>query len=94
MAAYIIADVEVSDERQYEQYRKWASMALATHGVRILARGGQTITLEGRPPNRVVLLEFPDLTSAQSFYDSSEYQRARGERVNAAVMNMFVVAGV
>jgi uncharacterized protein (DUF1330 family) len=94
MASYIIADVEVTNPTQYEEYRKWSSAALTAHGVRILVRGGHTTLLEGRAPGRIVVLEFRDAAHARKFYESSEYVRARAARDGAAIMNMIIVDGV
>jgi uncharacterized protein (DUF1330 family) len=93
MAAYIIADVEITNPAQYEEYRKWSSAAIAAHGVKTLVRGGTIRLLEGRAPGRVVVLEFTDRIKAQAFYDSAEYAKARAARVGAANMNMFIVDG-
>jgi uncharacterized protein (DUF1330 family) len=94
MTAYIIADVDVTNPKQYEEYKKLSSKAIETHGVKVLARGGVTELLEGKKPGRTVLLQFEDLTAAKRFYDSQEYQRAKSAREGAAVMNMFIVDGV
>jgi uncharacterized protein (DUF1330 family) len=91
--AYIIADVQITDPAQYEEYRKWSSAAMAAHGVRPIVRGGKTIRLEGRDPGRTVILEFDSLAKAQAFYDSAEYLKARQAREGAAIMNMFIVEG-
>ncbi|MGA2548829.1 MAG: DUF1330 domain-containing protein [Burkholderiaceae bacterium] len=94
MAAYIIAQVEVTDPSQYEEYRKWSTAAMKAHGVEILARGGRTERLEGRDPGRVVVLGFPSFDAARAFYDSPEYERARRVREGAAIMNMLIVEGL
>ncbi len=94
MAAYILADVNVTDPEQYAEYRKLSSAAFDAHGVKPLARGGRTVTLEGRDPGRIVVLEFPSVEAAQAFYDSPEYTKAREARKDAAVMNMIIVEGV
>lgn len=94
LTAYIIADVEITDPTQYDEYRKWSNAALSAHGVEILARGGKTERLEGRDPGRIVLLAFATFEAARAFYDSSEYGRARAAREGAAIMNMLIVEGV
>jgi uncharacterized protein (DUF1330 family) len=93
MPAFIIADVEVTNPVQYEEYRKFSSAAMQAHGVEVVVRGGRTVPLEGRPPHRIVVLEFKSMEAAQAFYDSPEYGRARAARAGAAVMNMFIVEG-
>jgi uncharacterized protein (DUF1330 family) len=95
MAAYLIAQVDVTDPQQYEQYKALSSQAIATHGAEILARGGEVQVLEGDfRPGRVVVLKFPDLAAARTFYDSAEYQLARQARAGAAVMRMIAVQGI
>lgn len=95
MAAYIIAQVDVTDPQQYERYKVLSSRAIAAHGAQILVRGGEAQILEGEvQPGRVVVLEFPDLAAARAFYDSAEYRLARQARAGAAVMRMIAVQGV
>ncbi len=94
MPAYIIADVEVTDPAQYEEYKKLSTAAMQAYGAEVLVRGGRSERLEGRAPGRVVVLRFPSLQAARAFYDSAEYARARAARANAAIMNMFIVEGL
>jgi uncharacterized protein (DUF1330 family) len=94
MAAYVIADVEVTDPAKYEDYKKLTPGAIAKHGGRFVARGGQTATLEGNwRPGRVVIIEFPTFEQARNFYTSVEYTAARRARAGAATMKMIVVDG-
>ncbi len=95
MSAYIIADVDVTDPQQYEQYKVLSSQAITTNGAEICIRGGAVEVLEGDwSPTRIVLLKFPDLAAARSFYDSAEYLLARQARTGAATMRMIAVQGV
>jgi uncharacterized protein (DUF1330 family) len=94
MAAYLVCDIKVTNPTQYEEYKKLAQAAVAHYGGRYLARGGETAVLEGGwQPNRVVVLEFPDLAKARAFYDSPQYKAARKARAGAAQMNIVAVAG-
>ncbi|MFN4104220.1 MAG: DUF1330 domain-containing protein [Tepidimonas sp.] len=95
MSAYIIADVDVTDPQQYEEYKRWSSAAMQTHGAEVLVRGGAATVLEGDwQPSRIVVLRFPSVEAARAFYDSPEYRRAREARAGAAVMRMIAVEGV
>ena len=94
MPAYIIADVQITDPVQYEEYRKWSSAAIKAHGVEVIARGGKTERLEGREPGRIVVLKFASMKAARDFYDADDYRKARDAREHAAVMNMIIVEGV
>ena len=81
MAAYLLVDCEVTDPKQYDDYKRLAQAAVAQYGGRYVVRGGETVVLEGTwKPNRVVVLEFPDLEQARRFYDSPEYRNARATR--------------
>lgn len=95
MAAYVIVDAEVTDPAKYEDYKKLSPGAVAKHGGRFLARGGQTAVLEGDwRPNRVVVIEFPSIEQARAFYTSVEYTAARRARAGAADFNMVAVEGL
>jgi len=64
-------------------------------GATWLARGGEIATLEGEPEERrVVIVEFPSLEAARTFYDSPEYREARAAREGAAEAQFFVVEGL
>ena len=94
-AAYLIADVEVTDPVQYETYKQLSSAAMRAHGAEVCVRGGALDVLEGDwQPARLVVLKFPSVAKARAFYDSPEYRLARDERDGAAIMRMVVVEGL
>jgi uncharacterized protein (DUF1330 family) len=95
MPAYVIAETDIYDPDQYEHYKNAVPAALAAHGGRFVARGGELAVLEGDwHPKRLVVLEFDDLSAAKRFYASPEYQQAKGLRAGAANLNMVAVDGV
>lgn len=95
MAAYVIVEIEVTDATRYEDYKRLAPAAIAQYGGRYLVRGGATETLEGAwSPQRIVVLEFPDMAAVRRFYDSPEYRQARAVRAGAATMKMIAVPGM
>ena len=94
-SAYILANVDVTDPQQYEEYRKLSTLAMQAHGAEVCVRGGATEVLEGDwTPRRVVLLKFPSMEKARAFYDSPEYRKAKDARQGAAVMRMVAIEGV
>jgi uncharacterized protein (DUF1330 family) len=94
MSAYIIANVKVTNPVQYEQYKKFSSLAMQAHGVEVCVRGGAVEVLEGDwQPDRLVVLKFASVAKARAFYDSAEYALAREARAGAAVMRMLIVEG-
>jgi uncharacterized protein (DUF1330 family) len=95
MAAYVIARVEVTDRQKYKKYLKLTPATIAKYEGRFIARGAETISLEGPEENRrVVVLEFPSLEKARQWYNSDEYQAARKLRASAAKAEFIAVDGV
>ncbi len=90
----IIALVDVTDPDAFQAYGAKATAAVAKHGGRYIARGGRTISLEGDPaPQRVVVIEFPSLEAAETYYNSPEYQDAKAARDGAATARFIAVEG-
>ena len=95
MAAYLIVRVNVTNMDQYKEYMKLSPGIIEQFGGKFIARGGETITLEGpEETGRVVLIEFPSMAQARAFYESPEYQHAISVRDGAATGQFVVVDGV
>ncbi|AWK86946.1 DUF1330 domain-containing protein [Azospirillum thermophilum] len=95
MPAYVIVDAKVTDPVAYEAYKSLSPAAIAAYNGRFLSRGGATEVLEGDwQPNRIVVVEFPDMAAARAFYDSPQYLAAREARKDAAEFRMIVVEGL
>lgn len=95
MAAYVIADVEVTDPARFEEYRRRVPATLAAHGGRFLVRGGAHEVVEGSwHPRRLVVLEFPSLAQARRWYDSKEYREPKAMRFGTSRTNLVFVDGV
>jgi uncharacterized protein (DUF1330 family) len=96
MAAYVIVDVEVVDPEAYREYTQGVPATLALFGGRFLVRGGRMETLEGDwQPQRVVILEFPDIEHAKAWHASPEYAAILPIRQRHARTNFLtVVEGV
>jgi uncharacterized protein (DUF1330 family) len=95
MPAYVIAEIEVTDPVQYEQYKAPSPGAIAAYGGRFIVRGGALDVLEGDwQPKRLVIVEYDSLEQAQKFYHSPEYAKAIAARTGAARVNMIAVEGV
>ena len=95
MKAYIIVDVKVTDPQRYEDYRKLTPGSLAPFEGKFIVRGGSTNTLEGDwQPGRVVVLEFPSLEKANSWWSSDLYAPAKAIRQSASITKMIIVEGV
>ena len=95
MAAYVIADVEVTDPAAYEEYRKLAPATIEKYGGKYLARGGETEVKEGGwTPARFVILEFPSMDQARRWYASPEYAPALDIRKRASNSTLILAEGL
>jgi uncharacterized protein (DUF1330 family) len=95
MVAYLIAQVRVDDQESYKQYAARSPAIIAKYGGRVLARGGAVEILEGTSSRgRVVIIEFPSMDAARSFYDSPEYQEAKQLRLSISDAQFLIVEGV
>ena len=94
-SAYIIASVTVTNPEQYQEYIRFSTHVMQTHGAEVCVRGGAVQVLEGDwNPGRSVILKFKDTDSAHKFYNSPEYLKARSAREGAAIMRMILVEGL
>lgn len=94
MPAYWIAHVSVIDETAYKRYAALATEAIADHGGRFLARGGAYKQLEGRDRPRNVVVQFPDLATAEACYRSAAYQAALAHARGASERDLVIVEGL
>ena len=94
MAAYVIADIEITDPHAYEEYRRRVPATIAQYGGRYVVRGGATEVLEGDwQPRRLVVIEFPSLAQARRWYDSEEYREPRAIRQRCSRGHAVLVEG-
>ncbi len=89
--AYLVVDAKSSAPERMADYRRLAQVAVEKFGGRYLLRGGAYETLEGSwQPQRLVVVEFPGLDAARSFYDSPEYVAARKAREGVSDFDMLL----
>jgi uncharacterized protein (DUF1330 family) len=76
MTAFLIAEHKITDPAKFEEYRVKVGPMIAKHGGRYLTKGGTHKMPEGGhwKPERVVIIEFPDMESLNACYNSPEYQ--------------------
>jgi uncharacterized protein (DUF1330 family) len=85
----------VTDWDRFTHYLQATPAVIAKFGGRHIARGGETVTLEGpEEKRRVVLIEFPSMEQAKKFYNSPEYQQVRKLREGAAEGEILAIDGV
>jgi len=95
MPAYVIAEIDVHNPQDYEEYKKMVPSTITAYGGRYLARGGKTETLEGNwSPKRIAILEFESVERAKEWLHSELYGPAKKIRHASAKTNMIVIEGV
>ncbi len=94
MAAYIIVEIDTTDEALMTEYRKHTPGLVSKFGGKFIVRGGACTTLEGGwTPSRLVVLEFPDRAAAERFYHSEEYKPVLAMRLKAGSSKAILVDG-
>ena len=94
MAAYLIAEIEITDPAGFEEYRKQVPATIEKYGGRFVVRGGAAESLEGGwQPKRIVVLEFPSLEQAKRWYHSTEYREPLALRLKTTRSRAIFVEG-
>ncbi|MFN9925491.1 MAG: DUF1330 domain-containing protein [Phenylobacterium sp.] len=95
MAAYLLAEIEITDPVGFDAYRRDVGEVITRFGGRYLARGGAAEVLEGdRALRRTVLLEFPDMAQLKAFYASPQYEPLLKLRMSSANTDALIFEGV
>ena len=95
MAAFLFANVEVTDPVAFEEYRRQVPATMAAHGGSYRVRGGATEVLEGDGvPSRVVIIEFPDMARLKAWYHSPEYRPLLAIRKRSARATVVAIEGI
>jgi uncharacterized protein (DUF1330 family) len=89
MAAYCFFDMyEVTDPEKLEQYRSGVLATVERYGGHYVLVGGKCDIVEGNwRPTFPVLMEFPTLEAAHSWYNSQEYAPLKALRLSATKNN-------
>jgi len=95
MSAFLVVDTKIKNPEAYEEYKKLAKPIAEKFGGVYRARGGKLDIrrTELWSPTRIVIIEFPDMESAQAFVDSEEYAPVKPMRENNAECTLFIVDG-
>jgi len=94
MAAYVFAQIEVTDPATYDDYRRQVLPTVTKFGGKFIVRGGKVDPKEGDwKPQRMIALEFPSMEQAQKWYHSPEYAPLIKLRQKAAKGRLIIVDG-
>ena len=92
---YVIGNNKLLNEKAYKLYAEKVPATIKMFGGKFLARGGDTIILDGDPSgNRNIVIEFPSVESAKAWYFSKEYQGIVQGRLQNAIGYLLIVEGL
>jgi uncharacterized protein (DUF1330 family) len=94
MPAYYIGEHIVTNPAVFNDYLAKVVPMIERFGGRYLTKPGTHEILEGDwKPNRVVIVEFPDMASIRAWYGAPEYQPLIAMRQGAATDVMIMLEG-
>ncbi len=94
MSAFVLVEIEIHDQDLYKTYTKLTPASIESYQGKFVVRGGEMTVLEGDwQPKRLVLLEFPSVEIANSWWHSKEYTKAKKIRQRAATTRMIIING-
>ena len=95
MAAFLLVDTDIENAEEYERYKALAKPIAEKYGGVYRARGGAMDVRETDlwSPTRMVIIEFPDMQSAQAFVDSEEYAPVQPIRRDNARCTLLILDG-
>jgi uncharacterized protein (DUF1330 family) len=93
MAAYVVNEIVVNDPERFQTYVVQVPATLPPFGGRYVVRSGASEAIEGAPPGRIVILEFPDRETAKAWRASPAYQAILPIRDAASTSRVYVVDG-
>jgi uncharacterized protein (DUF1330 family) len=94
MAAYVIAQIEVTNADEYMKYASQTVSCAEKFGGTFLVKGGAAEWIEGTGFDRNVVIQFDSVEAAKTFYNSDEYQAILPIALNNSNRSMVLVQGV
>lgn len=95
MSAYAIAHLqEAAPHPEIAEYIERLSATFAPYGGRLLVHGAQHEVKEGSWPGHVVVIGFPSITEARTWWDSPAYQEIAPLRSRHIAGDIILVPGV
>lgn len=94
MSAYVVFTREsTEDSAELDTYMNTVAPTFEGHPIKFLALYGKLDKLEGTGPEGIVILEFPSMVAAQTWYNSPSYQAVAAHRHKGATYRVTIVEG-
>ena len=93
---FMLVDVDIHNIDEYKKYLEKVKPMVEKFGGKYLIKGGKIDAKETDlwKPKRIVLVKFPNKSSALKWYNSEEYRALKHLRLNNASSNILFIEGV
>mgnify|MGYP001431702999 FL=1 len=93
---FMLVDVDIHNIEEYKKYLEKVKPMVEKFGGKYLIKGGKIDAKETDlwKPKRIVLVKFPNKSSALKWYNSEEYRALKNLRLNNASSNILFIEGV
>mgnify|MGYP002701244121 CR=1 FL=1 len=93
---YLLVDVDIHNIDEYKKYLNKVKPMVEKFGGKYLIKGGKIDAKETDlwKPTRIVLVQFPNTTSALNWYNSEEYRPLKNLRLTNATSTILFIEGV
>ncbi|WP_156164382.1 DUF1330 domain-containing protein [Bradyrhizobium sp. LTSP885] len=92
--AYVVTEIEIIDQAAQNAYVPKVTEVIKSTGGTYLARGGNTVALEGEAPKRVTIVVYDSLAKAQASRNSPAWAALGAERSKAIKTRSYVTEGL
>jgi uncharacterized protein (DUF1330 family) len=93
LPGYAVAEVDVTDPATFQKYAEKAPGTIAASGGHYIIRGGKSVSIEGEPPKRFVVIQFDSVEKAKAWEDSPAYDAIKPIRHSSAKSRVFIIEG-
>ena|SRR5579862_5478852 len=92
--AYLVAEIQVTDQAGYQAYLKKAIESLKPYHARVIARGKPEVVEGAAAQGNALIVEFPTMADAMKWYSTPPYKDLIAERQKSAKSRLYFLDGV
>ena len=94
MKAYVIAQIEITNEDKYKEYLEKVKTIVNKYNGKYIVRAGKFKSLLGKwKYKRNIVIEFPNFELAEKWYYSDEYLPIKRIREKNSKGNLIIIEG-
>jgi uncharacterized protein (DUF1330 family) len=93
LPGYVVAEVDVTDPATFKEYAEKTPGTVEASNGHYIIRGGKSLSIEGEPPKRFVVIQFESVEKAKAWEDSPAYGAIKPIRHSSAKSRVFIIEG-